>query len=136
MTTLRSNSLDRITPGDGRVANIPGRFVEEGILMIPKRVSFVLRFQGFPSWILALDRTVVKQVTFVDWSSPSELIQWITNNKLSASMVNAAIAHIGLGKVRYGATFDADAIWLISGSVDYVVAQDWSLGCATLVLVS
>jgi hypothetical protein len=55
-------------PGNGRVDGIPGRVMEEGILRITECISFVLRFQGFPSWILALDQTVVKQVTFVDWN--------------------------------------------------------------------
>lgn len=51
-------------------------------------------------------------------------------------MLNAAIAHIGLGKVNYGNMFASDAIWLISGLLHYVIAHDWSLSYATLILVS
>jgi hypothetical protein len=39
-------------------------------------------------------------------------------------MLNASIAHIGLGKVSYGTSFDQDAIWLISGSLDFIVAHN------------
>jgi hypothetical protein len=50
-------------------------------------------------------------------------------------MLNASIANIGLGKVCYGTSFDLDAIWLISGSLDFVVAHGWSIKNATLLLL-
>jgi hypothetical protein len=131
-TTLRSKLQARNDLGNGLVADIPGRFVEEGILRIPERVGFDLRFQSFPSWILALDRLVVKYVTFVDWSTLGALIKWVTDQGHSATMLNASIAHIGLGKVRYGKSFDSDAIWLISGSLDFIVSHNWSIKNATL----
>jgi hypothetical protein len=119
-----SQALVEHKPGEGWIAGIPGRFIEEGILRIPHRVSFVLRFQGFPSWILALDRTIVKRVTFVDWSLPSSLLQWVRKNSLSNTMLNAAIAHIRLGRVHYGDQVGPNAIWLLSGSLVYAAAHE------------
>jgi hypothetical protein len=72
---VETKLLIEINERNGRLAGIPGRHVDEGILMIPEKVSFlVLQFQGFPSWILALDWTVVQHVTFVDWESPGALL--------------------------------------------------------------
>jgi hypothetical protein len=81
---------------------IPGRHVKEGILLIPEKLNFTLRFEGFPMWILALDQTLVSEVIFLDWASPGEITAAMKVKGHNMLLLKAAIAHIGLSKVQFG----------------------------------
>jgi hypothetical protein len=115
---------------------IPGRHVEEGILLIPEKLYFSLCFEGFPMWILALNWTLVMEVNFLDWAGPGERTTAMTSQGHNVSLLNAAIAHIGLSRVQFGKPSRPSLVWLVSGSSSFLAAYMPNPSQPTLLLLS
>jgi hypothetical protein len=87
-------------------------------------------------WILALDRTLVLEVNFLDWAGPRELTTAMSTQGHNVALLNAAISHIGLTKVRFGKPSRASSIWLISGPREFLESYCGVPGLPTLLLLA
>jgi hypothetical protein len=130
------DSLQPDVNGSHAPSPIPGRHIEEGILMIPEKLYFTLRFEGFPMWILALDRTLVMEVNFLDWAGPRELASAMSAQGHNVSLLNAAIAHIGLSKVHFGKPSRESSVLLVSGSRDFLRSYPGDSETPTVLLLA
>jgi hypothetical protein len=115
---------------------IPGRHVKEGILLIPEKLYFTLKFDGFPIWILLLNRAMVQEVNFLDWAGPGALSAAMSSQGYNVSLFNAAISYIGLSKVQFGKPSRTASVWLVSGPTSFLVSYQECPSQPTLLLLS
>jgi hypothetical protein len=103
----------------------PGRVLEVSLLANFVPMPFALDFEGFPLWLLALERSFCKKLTIMGWLSAGALKASLEATGKQLKLAHRALAHLGLGRVAYQASFDAPAgaITLVSGSPVYLEAS-------------
>jgi hypothetical protein len=94
----------------------PGRVVEVGYIPNFAPQKFALYFEGFPHWLLALERSFCAHLYILGWDSASDLKRHLESTGSSVALVHRAIVHLGLGRVSYQRELDGvDALVLVSG---------------------
>jgi hypothetical protein len=102
----------------------PGRMVETGILPNYEPWDFALHFEGFPIWLLALEKSFCKRLVILGFASASTFRRGCEHCKLSMPLVHRAIAHLGLSRVHYQLDLapPLGMTVLLSGTVSFLVA--------------
>jgi hypothetical protein len=76
------------------------------------------------------------EVNFLDWAGPGELTTAMSVQGHDVSLLNVAISHIGLSKVRFGKPSRASSVWLIGGSRKFLSAYPGCPAVPTLLLLA
>jgi hypothetical protein len=130
------SSLAESGPGPG--VERPGlrlRQTERGILATPTRLTFCLRFENFPVWLLALESIFVSNLIILGTHSPTELKRRIAALGASTALLASALTNLQASDVRYTERLapTPDSILLVSGSLPFI--RSWSLQAQGPVLV-
>jgi hypothetical protein len=98
-STARQRLVPRVTTHSS-VTN-PGRVVETGFIPNFRPREFALVFDGFPSWLLAMERSFCSHLHFMGWSLAASLREHLETTGAAVALVHKAVAHLGLGRVSY-----------------------------------
>jgi hypothetical protein len=122
-------------PSSGERPRLFLRKAERGILATPARLSFCLKFERFPVWLLALESNLVAQIVILGNKAQSELETRIQHLGMSIVLLLSALNNVQTSKIRY--TNDLlpppGTILLVSGSLPFI--KSWSLQVSNQVLV-
>ena len=75
----------------------PGRVVEVGFIENYQPQRFALLSEGFPMWLLALERTFCSEVVVLGFGSAASFRVHLESHVSNPVSVNRAISHLGLG---------------------------------------
>lgn len=98
--------------------------VEVHILPTFPPTDFVLVFEGFPTWLIALEPIWTKSITIVGFSSEEQLIQQLQNQGLPVSLMQRALYRFSKSKIRFVPAVvpvENQTIFLLSGSVHFII---------------
>ena len=99
--------------------------IERGVLQSLGLSTFWVQAETFPLWLLALDRSFVRQVHLLGAVDASSYLSLMKTRGCDLALINLALGRIGLGKIRFAALEGdfapaRDDIVLISGRIDYI----------------
>lgn len=105
-------------------ARHPGRMVEVGFLPQYERQDFALLAEGFPIWLLSLERSFVRTVTILGFSSAASYRSHLEATALTVQMVDRVIGHLGLSRVCYQEDLvpPVGSLLLVSGTPTFLLA--------------
>jgi hypothetical protein len=111
------------------------RKIERGILATPTRLSFSLKFERFPIWLLTLESNLVTQLIILGHNSQAKLATYIRDLGMNTALLSAALNNVGTSKIRYTHELlpPPGTILLVSGSLPFI--KSWSLQVSNQVLV-
>jgi hypothetical protein len=100
----------------------PGRQVEVGFLPNYEPREFAIHFEGFPLWLLAMERTFCSTLHILGWPTAGALKAHLELTGAPVRLAHRALAHLGLGRVIYHATLLAPrgCLVLISGGLPFL----------------
>ena len=115
------------------------RVVERGMLKYPGAATFWIQAEHFPTWLLALDKSIVQTIHLMGSPDAKSYLQAMRSRGCDLSLINLVIGRIGLNKVRYSMASkpnpqDLNDVVLISGSVEYIRKCSTLATSATMVL--
>ena len=105
-------------------ARHPGRMVEVGFLPQYERQDFALLAEGFPVWLLSLERSFVRTVTILGFSSAASYRSHLEATEVTVQMVDRVIGHLGLNWVCYQEDLvpPVGSLLLVSGTPKFLLA--------------
>eukprot|EP00978_Attheya_sp_CCMP212_P043219 scaffold278235_cov40-Attheya_sp.AAC.2 len=101
--------------------------VVDDTLSVPVTHNFVLVFESVPVWLFSLDREICSRVSFYGHDSSSDLLGWCADNAVETTLPNIMSSRLGVSRIsfiREGGDIPPNSIVLVSGSVDYLNAQE------------
>jgi hypothetical protein len=99
------------------------RVIEQGLLAYPEASIFWVQAEGFPLWLLSMDRSFVKRVHLLGGANAGTYLQVVRDQGFDHSLINLAIRRIGLARVHFSNQPKSPSpgdIVLISGSIKYI----------------
>jgi hypothetical protein len=101
----------------------PGRVMELGFIPNFEPRDFAIAFEGFPLWLLSLERTFCWRLHILGWPSAGDVWRYLEQKgSHQVQLAHRAFAHLGLGRI----VFHADSVpppgslLLASGSVPFL----------------
>jgi hypothetical protein len=102
-----SDAASNLEPGlraDFRQSRLhPGRLVEVGFIPNFEPREFAIHFEGFPLWLLSIERNFCTKLHVLGWASAGGLRRHLEEIKAPVSLAHRAFTHLGLGRIRYHA---------------------------------
>jgi hypothetical protein len=77
----------------------PGQVVEVGFIPNFVPIEFALEFEGFPLWLLALERSFCKRLHIMGWESAGALKAGLEDLGTQVKLTHRALTHLGIGRV-------------------------------------
>jgi hypothetical protein len=128
---------DLVAPVIERSRVHPGRIVEVGLLQNYVAREFSMHSEGFPIWLLALERSFCSKLTVLGFDSAAAFALHFKQAGIPATLIHRAIGHLGLGRVVYQPSLEPppDSILLASGPLSFLTSLvTASTGHPTLML--
>jgi hypothetical protein len=100
----------------------PGCQVKVGVLPNYAPWEFAIYFEGFPLWLLAMERTFCSSLHILGWPSASAYKTHLEAAGSQAGLAHHALSHLGLGRVTYHPTLQSPpgSLVLVSGNLSFL----------------